>query len=151
MVISHNMVVRLTNKGIVTVSDLADFDWESIKQTAEILRRSGGSIPNPNPGAAPRTKIPTPPFNKSQTHLVVATNLVRFYNIIDHALTASSVQWNHVTLYFQGPVVRKQLQANKCSPVEIFSTTAPKTNNDSRIGISSTGVQRKKNVLIGEN
>ena len=63
MVISHNMVVRLTNKGIVTVSDLADFDWESIKQTAEILRRSGGSIPNPNPGAAPRTKIPTPPFN----------------------------------------------------------------------------------------
>ena len=42
MAIPHATAFQLSQEGIVSVSDLVDFDKESIKQIAENLRRPGG-------------------------------------------------------------------------------------------------------------
>ena len=79
MAIPHATVVELQHEGIVTVSDLVDFDKESLKQVADNLCRPGGRIPDPTPGAAQGATIPKPPFvfgSKSQTRLGVACKLI---------------------------------------------------------------------------
>jgi hypothetical protein len=79
MNIPHATVVQLVSKGIDAVADLADFDKSSIKQIPENLRQPAGRIPDPTPGAAPGTTIPTPLFTfgaKSQQRLLVACELV---------------------------------------------------------------------------
>ena len=62
MVIPHTTVVQLQAEGITSVSDLADFNWDSLQQLADSLRHPGGRIPDPNPTAQPGSTIPTPPF-----------------------------------------------------------------------------------------
>ena len=51
MAIPTATVAQLGNEGITTVDDLIDFDEDSLKQIAENLRRPGGRIPDPTPGA----------------------------------------------------------------------------------------------------
>ena len=62
----------MQNKGIVFVSDLTEFDKDSIKQVTLNLQSLGGCTPNPHPGAASGSTIPMPPFcfgPKSLKHL----------------------------------------------------------------------------------
>ena len=60
--------------------------------------------PDPNPGAPAGATIPTPPFifgAKSQKHIAVACNLVRFYATVGCDLTAANLQWNTVMKNFE--------------------------------------------------
>ena len=75
MGVQHATVVQLALEGIQTVDDLADFDKEALQQLADNLRRPGGRVPNPDPGAVVGLTIPTPAFvfgTKSQKHLGIA-------------------------------------------------------------------------------
>ena len=85
MGIPHYTVVQLQQEGISVIADLAEFDKDSLEQLASNLRRPGGRIPDPNPTAARGATIPTPPFvfgMKSQKRLLVASDLVRFYDTV---------------------------------------------------------------------
>ena len=62
MGVQHATVVQLALEGIQTVDDLADFDKEALQQLADNLRRPRGRVPNPDPGAAAGSTIPTPAF-----------------------------------------------------------------------------------------
>eukprot|EP00957_Ditylum_brightwellii_P153374 11673457-Ditylum_brightwellii.AAC.1 len=96
MNIPHATVVQLVSKGSNAVGDVADFDKSSIKQIAENLRRPAGRILDPTPGAAPGATIPTPSFTfgaKSQQRLLVACELVQYYDTVDRWLTPSNLCW----------------------------------------------------------
>ena len=70
MGIPHVTVLQLQQEGILSVDDLADFDKDSLQQLADT-------------GAT----IPTPPFvfgAKSQKRLLVACNLVCYYDTVGH-------------------------------------------------------------------
>ena len=61
-------------------------------------------MPDPNPGAAEGATIPTPPFvfgAKSQKRLLVACNLVRYYNTVGRNITAANMQWDMVMKNFE--------------------------------------------------
>jgi hypothetical protein len=102
-------VARMAMEGLVTVSDLADFDKDSLHQMADNLRRPGGRVPDPNAPAPanagdPVPTIPTPPFvfgAKSQKRILVATDLVRYYDATGRALTEANMQWNPVMKNFE--------------------------------------------------
>ena len=88
MAISAPTVAQLANEGIQTVNDLLDFDKDSIKQVANNLRRPPG-------GAAAFT------FGaKSHQRLLVACDLVRYYDTVGRNLTAAILQWNHIMRNF---------------------------------------------------
>ena len=79
MPILNATVVQLANEGIATVADLLDFDKESLRQIADNLRRPGGRVPDPTPGAPSGVSIPQPPYvfgAKLQMRLEVACKLV---------------------------------------------------------------------------
>ena len=104
MGVQHAMVVQLALERIQTFDDLADFDKEALQQLADNLRCPGGRVPNPNPGAAVGSTIPTPAFvfgAKSQQHLGIACEVVRYYNTVGCDLTAASMHWNNVIKNFE--------------------------------------------------
>ena len=81
MGIPHVTVVQLQAEGITSVSDLADFNKDSLQQLADNLRCPGGRVPDPYPAAQPGSTIPTPPFvfgAKSQRRIAVACALVKY-------------------------------------------------------------------------
>ena len=103
MGIPHVTVVQLQAEGITSVSDLADFNKESLQQLADNLRHPGGCVPDPNPAAQPGSTIPTPPFvfgAKSQRCIAVVCNLVNYYRTVGHDLAAANLQWNTVMKNF---------------------------------------------------
>lgn len=100
-------VQQLVHEGIQTVDDLVNFDEDSLKQVAENLRRPPGRIPDPTigqaGGAAAGAMIQAPPFPfsaKSQSRLLVATDLLKFYRTIGFVITPGSMQWNPVMQNF---------------------------------------------------
>ena len=96
MGIPHATVLQLQSEGITLVSDLVDFNMTSLQQLADNLRRPGGHVPDPNPGAPPGSTIPTPPFvfgAKSQRHIAVACDLVKYYITVGCDLTVANLQW----------------------------------------------------------
>ena len=104
MGIPHATVIQLCAKGIEAVTDLADFNKESLQQLADNLRRPGGCVPDPNPGAPASATIPTPPFifgAKSQKQIAVTCYLVRFYATVGRDLTAANLQWNTIMKNFE--------------------------------------------------
>ena len=104
MGIPHATVIPLCAKGIKVVADLADFDKESLQQLVDNLRCPGGCVPDPNPGAPASATIPTPPFifgAKSQKHIAVTCDLVRFYATVGCDLTAANLQWNTIMKNFE--------------------------------------------------
>lgn len=97
MGIPNLTVVQLQVEGLAAVSDLEDFDKETIEQIAVNLRRPAGRIPDPTPGAAAGATIPTPPFvigAKSLKRLTVATDLVKFYNTVGRTIAAGNMTWD---------------------------------------------------------
>ena len=97
MGIPHVTVVQLQAEGITSVSDLADFNKDSLQQLTDNLRCPGGCILDPNPTVHPGSTIPTPPFvfgAKSQRRIAVACDLVNYYRTVGHDLTAANLQWN---------------------------------------------------------
>ena len=104
MGIPQAMVAQLQIKGIMTISDLADFEKETLQQMADNLRKPGGRVPDPNPAAAAGATIPTPPFvfsAKLQHRLTVVCELVRYYNTIGHDLSAGNMHWSNVMKNFE--------------------------------------------------
>jgi hypothetical protein len=104
MGIPNATVVQLQEEGISTVSDLEDFDKDTIEQVAVNLRRPAGRVPDPAPNAAAGATIPTPPFvfgAKSQKRLIVATDLVKYYTTIGRPITAANMAWNTVMKNFE--------------------------------------------------
>ena len=75
---------QMANDGIETEIDLLDFDETSIKQIAENLRRPPGGVDAFVFGA------------KSQTRLVHACNLMRFYDTTGRDPTPANLQWDSV-------------------------------------------------------
>ena len=101
MGVQHAAVIQLALEGIQMVDDLADFDKEALQQLAG---RPGDRVPNPDPGAAAGSTISTPTFvfgAKSQKHLVIACELVRYYNTVGRDLTAVSMRWNNIIKNFE--------------------------------------------------
>ena len=85
------------------VSDLVDFNKDSLQQLADNLRCPGGHVPDPNPGAPPGSTIPTPPFvfgAKSQRRIAVACDLVKYYITVGHDITVANLQWNTIMKRF---------------------------------------------------
>ena len=103
MGIPHATVLQLQSEGITLVSDLADFNTTSLQQLADNLRCPGGHVLDPNPAAQPGSIIPTPPFvfgAKSQRHIAVACDLVKYYIAVSRDLTAANLEWNTVMKNF---------------------------------------------------
>jgi hypothetical protein len=103
MSIPNATVMQLQNEGISNVDDLIDFDKDTLQQVADNLRRPGGRIQDPTPGAAEGATIPTPPFvfgAKSQKRLLAACNIVRYYEETGRPLTTANIQWNTVIKNF---------------------------------------------------
>ena len=105
MALPHSTRLQLAQEGITTVRDLVDFDKDTIEQVSNNLRRPTGRItdpnyvaPNPLPVPPPQAPtIPQPPFvfgAKSQKRLLVACDLIRFYETIGRPLTAPNVMWD---------------------------------------------------------
>ena len=103
MGIPNETVVRLQAEGITTVDDLVDFDKDTLQTAADNLRRPGGRIQDPEPGAAVGATIPTPPFMfgaKSHKRLLSACDIVRYCDETGRALTAGNITWNTVIKNF---------------------------------------------------
>jgi hypothetical protein len=103
MGIPRATVVQLVNEGISTVDDLSEFDRDSLQQVADNLRRPGGRIPDPTVGAIAGATIPTPPFvfgAKSQQRLLVACDIVRYYELTGRPLTSANILWTTVVKNF---------------------------------------------------
>ena len=104
MGIPHITVILLCAKGIEAVSGLVDFDKDSLQQLADNLRRPGGCVLDPSPGAPAGATIPTPQFAfraKSQKRIAVTCDLVRFYVTVGCDLTAANLQWNTIMKNFE--------------------------------------------------
>ena len=104
-------VAQMAIEGIAAVEDLADFDKESMQQLADNLRRPGGRVVDPND---PTATIPTPSFvfgARSQKRLLVACDLVRYYEATGRELTVANIRWAHVMKNFE--IQWKALKAKK--------------------------------------
>ena len=75
-------------EGIDTADDLAEFDKTSIEAVAHNLRRPAAG--NPLVFGA-----------KSQKRLIIACDLVRFYETVGRPLTVANLQWNTVMKNFE--------------------------------------------------
>ena len=101
MDIPYDTVVKLNSERISNASNLAEFDKTSINQIADNLRRPGGKVVDPND---PTATIPTPPFvfgAKLQQRLLVASQMIQFYDTIRQNLTASNLTWATVMVHFK--------------------------------------------------
>eukprot|EP00957_Ditylum_brightwellii_P064296 4878999-Ditylum_brightwellii.AAC.1 len=100
MVIPHNIVVHLVNKGISTVDDLEEFQKSDIKQIAAILRRH---------------IVPGTPLlvlgAKSVKRLTAACELVRYYTTVNRTITPGNIQWDTVVKNFE--IQQKALKEKK--------------------------------------
>ena len=101
MGIPHTTVLQLQSEGITLVSDLVDFNKDSLQQLADNLRCPGGRELDPNPAAQPGSTIPTPPFvfgAKSQRRIAVACDLVKYYVAVGCDLTVANLQWSTILI-----------------------------------------------------
>ena len=78
----------LNAEGIIVVADLDEFDKDDLEQIAKNLRNPGGGGDGGILGA------------KSLKRLIVACDMVRFYNSVGRAPTAANMQWNPIMKNF---------------------------------------------------
>jgi hypothetical protein len=96
MGIPHATVMQLRNEGIMMVDNL-------IAQITANLRRPAGRVADPNPEAVDGATVPTPPFvfgAKSQQSLIVAAQLVWYYEMAGRNTTVGNLQWTNVMKNF---------------------------------------------------
>ena len=104
MGITHATMVQMQQEGIQLVTDLADFEKQSLQQLPVNLRKPGGRVADPDPNAALGATITMPAFTygaKSQKRLTVACDLSRVYQTVGRDLTAANIQWNQVIRNFE--------------------------------------------------
>ena len=90
---------QLQMEGLVSVSDLLEFDKDSFKEVVDNLRRPGGRIPNPDVHPPDGSTIPQPPFQigaKSVMRFVAASKIVRYYETVGRELTAANMRWSEI-------------------------------------------------------
>ena len=99
---------QLEEEGITNVEDLIEFDEAALKQIAENLCRPNGREPAPNagqPGGPPAgAEVPIQPFvfgAKSYMRLVVASDMVRYYDTVGRTLSAGNMQWTPIGRNFK--------------------------------------------------
>ena len=95
--------IQLQTEGIEEVTDLLEFNDDSLKQLVENLRKPGGTIPDPNPMADPGAVIRTPSFvlgAKSYTRLQAAVRIAKYYETVGRDLTPANMMWNPVIKEF---------------------------------------------------
>ena len=88
MVIPADTVTQLSNEGISTVDDLVDFDKNSLEQVANNLRRPLGGSAAFTFGA------------KLLKRLIIACNLVCYYQSVRRNVTNTNLQWNPIIRNF---------------------------------------------------
>ena len=69
----------LQTEGIMSATDLTDFNSNAMQQLTDNLQHPGGRVPGPNPGAAAVTTIPTPSFifgAKSPKRISITCNMI---------------------------------------------------------------------------
>lgn len=91
--------IQLQTEGLVEVTDLQAFNDVTFKQIVENLRKPGGTIPNPDPAAAPGAVVRTPSFvlgAKSQARLLAAIRLANYYRTVGRQLTPANMMWDPV-------------------------------------------------------
>ena len=89
MGLSNAAFNALNAEGINLVSDLDEFNKEDLEQIAKNIRApAAGGVAAVVLGA------------KSLKRLIVACDLVRFYNMVGRPLTAANVKWTHVMKNF---------------------------------------------------
>jgi len=104
MAIPLMTVIQLTKEVILMVSDLVDFDKDTLQQIADNLHWPGGRITNPSVGAVVGATIPTPPFvfgANLQNRLYIAYDFDHFYETIGRPLTVPNIQWDPVMRHFR--------------------------------------------------
>jgi hypothetical protein len=102
--IPNPTVAQMQAEGITNVQDLAYFDKEFLQQLADNLRQPGGRAPDPNPNTAPGNTIPTLAFvfgAKSQKRLLVATDLIKYFDATGRDYTVANLKWSHLTKVFE--------------------------------------------------
>ena len=62
MALSDATCAAIAAEGLNDLTDLVEFDLDSLKQITDNLFCPGGRFPNPNPNAAVGATIPTPTF-----------------------------------------------------------------------------------------
>jgi len=95
---------QLIVEGLDAIDDLNEFDDDSLKQLFDNLKKPGGTIPDPNPGAGPGATISTPAFvlgAKSQQRLKTAMHAARYYQTVGRELTTANMRWDPVLKNFQ--------------------------------------------------
>ena len=99
MGIRRDTFVQIQNEGIYTITDLVDFDKDTINKISDNLRRTSGRIEDPNLGATAGDIIPTSTFvigAKSQNHILTACELMRYYKTTRSPLTTGNIAWNPI-------------------------------------------------------
>lgn len=107
---------ELGAEGILTVSDLLDFDDDLLKQVKENLRRPAGTMPDP---ADANRQIPRPPFvlgAKTMARLKVAAKAVRYYNDVGRDLTPANMRWVSTLSVFAHHVKAIEANCDKDTP-----------------------------------
>ena len=97
MALSAETRVAIADEGIEYLADLVDFDYNSLKQIMENLRRPGGYIHDPDSNAAPGSAIPTPAFvfgAKSQIRLKSAIEIAKYYEMTGCELYSANMRWS---------------------------------------------------------
>jgi hypothetical protein len=92
--------LQLANEGI---EDVSDFDKDKLMQVSNNLQHPGGRIANPDPNTPPRATIAQPLFvfgAKPQKYLLVACDMVRYYEMIARELSATNMCWKPVIKTF---------------------------------------------------
>ena len=93
MVIPNATRIQLQQKKISHHEDLVDFDDDSLKSMADNIRRPRGRVLHPTLCAG--ATIHTPPFifgPKSQVHLKVAAECIRYYETVGRELRAANLR-----------------------------------------------------------
>ena len=119
MGLPNAMIAGLNGMGIAHPQDLSDYDEELLKQLKEDLKKPPGTIPDPNWVAPPQAPVqqgqPAPPAPVaphiprplyvispiSLKRLIVAADLVRYYEIVGRNLTTASLRWTGPVMHYQ--------------------------------------------------
>ena len=104
MVLPHETRTHLKSEGEDAPEDVADFDEDSISKISNNLKRIGGRVLVMTSGDVEGATSSMNPFTfgeKSQAHLTVAHDLVRFYEAVGRDAAPTNTLWGTDVKKFQ--------------------------------------------------